>query len=300
MNHSARGTSKSTWTDAPPFQPFETEAQLITLVRSVFSAVDPRFAEEFGVLESHKMLDLMSRKGKAPGGYQYSIEDVRLPFIFANSVGTHQDVQTMLHEGGHAFHSLLSRGEDLRAYRSSPIEFAETASMSMELMGLEHLAEVYDAEDARVMYRQHLRGILRILPWIVSIDAFQRRIYAEPELSKEARRELWVSLRAELAPGIDWTGLEDVRDHDWLRQSHLFTHALYYVEYGIAQLAALQIWQRYRKDPKDAVERYRNALALGGSRPLPELFAAAGVKFDLSAEMLTALVADIESAIAEA
>ncbi len=126
----------------PPFKPFATEKELIDLCRTVFERVDPRFVEEFDVLREEKLLDLMSRKGKAPGGYQYTLEDVRLPFIFANSVGVHQDVQTLLHEGGHAFHAILSRDEELQAYRDSPIEFAETASMSTDRMGLETMTAV--------------------------------------------------------------------------------------------------------------------------------------------------------------
>lgn len=282
----------------PPYRPFETEEELIDLCRSVFEQVDPRFATEFDLLRNNDLLDLMSRKGKAPGGYQYGLEDIRLPFIFTNGVGTHNDVQTLLHEGGHSFHSILCRQEPLVTYRDAPIEFAETASMSMELMGLERIGSVYDEENAHAERSKHLEGILSTLTWIASIDAFQHWIYAHPDHDAQARTSAWLSIRDRFSPGLDWSGIEDALENRWTGQGHLFTSPFYYIEYGIAQLAALQVWQGYRNDPPDAVRSYRQALALGGSRPLPELFAAAGVNFDLGEETLAALVADVEAAIA--
>ena len=282
-----------------PFRPFETEEQLIEIAGRVFHSVDQRFADTFGVLEREKLLDLMSRKGKAPGGYQYSLEDVRLPFIFCNSVGTHGDVQTLLHEGGHAFHSILSRDHELVSYRHAPIEFAETASMSMELMGLEELARVYGNEEAARARGNHLEGLLRILPWIASIDSFQHWVYANPGHDHTARLDRWKEIMDRFGPDLDYSGMEDARAHRWTSQSHLFSHPFYYIEYGIAQIAALQVWRAYRKDPKAAVSAYRAGLSLGGSRTLPELFATAGVEFAVSAEMLDGLVRDVEGALAE-
>lgn len=280
-------------TGRPPHRPFETQAQLEDICRRVFERVDPRFAAEFDVLVRENLLDLMSRKGKGPGGYQYQLEDVRLPFIFANGVGLHHDVQTLLHEGGHAFHSLLCRHHDLLAFRDYPIEFAETASMTMELLGLEHLEAVYAPDDARAAQRRHLEGVLRILTWICSIDAFQHWLYANPGHDRDRRRTAWNDLRRRFAGSVDWTGLEDAQTMQWIGQTHLFQHAFYYVEYAIAQIAALQIWANYRRDPAAAIEVYRAALSLGGSRPLPELLRAAGAEFDLSAARLQRLVDDV-------
>ena len=277
-----------------PFRPFDTEQQLLEIVSGLFSRIDSRFADEFGILRREQLLDLMSRKGKAPGGYQYALEDLRLPFIFCNSVGTHQDVQTLLHEGGHAFHSILSRHHSLLSYRRSPTEFAETASMSMELMGLEELAGVYGEDEARRTRRRHLEGLLRVLEWIATIDSFQHWIYANPGHDRAAREAHWLSIMDRFEPSLDYTGFEDARTNRWTAQTHLFNHPFYYIEYGIAQIAALQIWQAYRRDPVAAVHAYRSGLALGGSRPLPELFAAAGGRFEVSAGMLSSLVADIE------
>jgi oligoendopeptidase F len=239
----------------------------------------------------------MSRKGKAPGGYQYSLEDIGLPFIFCNSVGTHNDVQTLLHEGGHAFHSIAARDHELLSYRHAPIEFAETASMSMELMGLEELATVYGTEEANRTRRRHLEGLLRILPWIASIDAFQHWVYANPDHDQGERTSRWLEILDRFDPDLDYEGFEDGRANRWTSQGHLFSHPFYYIEYGIAQIAALQVWQAYRRDPSTAVAAYRAGLGLGGSRPLPELFAAAEVEFDVSAAMFTSLVADVEAVL---
>jgi oligoendopeptidase F len=276
-----------------PMRPFATEAELVALGRTLFARVDTGFAELFDALAAHGMLDLMNRPGKAPGGFQCQLEDVRLPFVFANGVGTHADVQTLLHEGGHAFHSLLCRDLDLLDFRDYPIEIAETASMSMELFGLEHLAATYAAADAGRARRKHLEGLLRTLTWIASIDAFQHWVYGRPQHSHDERRTAWLDIHRRFGGDVDWTGLDDALAMRWIGQSHLFGHPFYYIEYGIAQLAALQLWQRYRRAPAKAVADYRRALALGGSRPLPDLFAAAGVRFDLSPTMVRELVDDV-------
>lgn len=281
----------------PPLRPFTTQEQLTALCRRLFAAVDPRFADEFDALVARDLLDLMSRRGKAPGGYQYQLEDERVPFIFANGVGLHHDVQTLLHEGGHAFHSLLCRHFDLLAYRDYPIEIAETASMSMELLGLEHLGDVYAADDAARAYQKHLEGVLRTLTWIASIDAIQHWVYGNPRHSRDDRRTAWLDIRRRFGGDIDWSGLEPALQMQWINQGHLFGSPFYYIEYGIAQLGALQVWRNYRRNRKKAVETYRRALALGGSRPLPELFAAADIRFDLSPKMLGALVDDVMAQI---
>lgn len=282
----------------PPLRPFTTESELIALCRRLLHEVDPRFAGGLDELVRRDLLDLMSRKGKAPGGYQYQLEDERVPFIFANGVGVHHDVQTLLHECGHAFHSLLCRHHDLIAFRDYPIEIAETASMSMELLGLEHVGVVYTADDSRRVYRKHLEGLLRTLTWIASIDAFQLWIYEQPKHTREQRRVAWLDIRRRFGGDVDWQGLDDALAMQWIAQTHLFSHPLYYIEYGIAQLSALQVWRNYRRDRSRAVSAYRSALSLGGSRPLPELFAAADVDFDLSPRMVRELVADVETQIA--
>jgi len=281
----------------PPLRPFSTQDEIIELCRRIFAAVDQRFADSFDVLVERDLLDLMSRPGKAPGGYQYQLEDERLPFIFVNGVGLHHDVQTLLHEGGHAFHSMLCRHHDILAHRDYSIEIAETASMSMELLGLEQLATVYSTEDTERAYKKHLEGVLRTLLWIASIDAFQHWVYDAPDHSRDARRTAWLDIRRRFGGELDWSGLEDALEMQWIAQPHLFSHAFYYIEYGIAQVAALQVWRNYRQDPAKAISDYREALALGGMRPLPELFATAGIKFDLSRQTLQGLVGDVMAQI---
>jgi oligoendopeptidase F len=264
----------------PPLRPFNETRQLNDGVRKILHRIEPELAEQFDLMRERNLLDLESRKGKAPGGYQYTLDEDRLPFIFMNAAGMHDDVETLLHEAGHAFHALAARDEPLLAYRSAPIEFCEVASMSMELMGAHAMDEFYPPAEKDRANRKLLEGIIRLLPWVAQIDAFQHWIYRHPGHTNAQRNDYWLQLDAELGGGIDWNGYENVHRTTWQRQRHLWGSPFYYIEYGIAQLGALQLWSIFRQDRKRAIAGYRRALALGGSRPLPELFAAAGVKFD--------------------
>jgi oligoendopeptidase F len=274
----------------PPLRPFAEVEKLAEGTEAIFSDVDPALGSQFAYLRQNGLLDLANRKGKAPGGYQTTLEDDRLPFIFMNAVGVDGDVRTLLHEGGHAFHALASRGEPLAAYRESPIEFCEVASMSMELLGARNLSLFYSEEDANRSYRQLLEGIVTILPWIATVDAFQHWVYAHPGQTREDRRLAWNGLLDRFGGTVDWSGHEDARSNGWHRQLHIFLYPFYYIEYGIAQLGALQIWRRSLVDRKSAVADYRKALAIGGARPLPELFEAAGARFDFSEASLGPLM----------
>jgi oligoendopeptidase F len=262
---------------------------------TIFHEVDPELGAQFAFLRARNLLDLANRKGKAPGGYQTTLEDLRLPFIFMNAVGLDSDVRTLLHEGGHAFHTLAARGEPLSAYRESPLEFCEVASMSMELLGARRLGPFYNDADADRSARKLLEGIVLILPWIATVDAFQHWIYTHPGHTRDERRAAWRSLLDRFGGAVDWSGYEEARDHSWHRQLHIFLYPFYYIEYGIAQLGALQIWQHSLTDRAGAVAAYKNALALGGSRPLPELFAAAGTKFDFGDELIASLMRTVRT-----
>jgi oligoendopeptidase F len=277
----------------PPLRPFQDVERLAEGSEAIFTSVDPELGQQFAYLRKHGLLDLANRKGKAPGGYQTTLEDDRLPFIFMNAVGLDGDVRTLLHEGGHAFHALASRGETLAAYRESPIEFCEVASMTMELFGARNLERFYDATDANRSYGQLLEGIVLILPWIATVDAFQHWLYSHPSHTHEDRRKAWNNLLDRFGGLVDWSGYEDARSHSWHRQLHIFLYPFYYVEYGIAQLGALQLWKRSLTDRAGAVGAYRRALALGGARPLPELFAAAGIPFDFREETIGPLIETI-------
>ena len=274
----------------PPLRPFQDAEQLAEGTGTIFQDVDPELAAQFAFMRSKGLLDLANRKGKAPGGYQTTLEDDRLPFIFMNAVGIDGDLRTLLHDGGHAFHALASRGEPLPAYRESPIEFCEVASMTMELFGARRLEMFYDRADADRSNRQLLEGIVLFFPWCATVDAFQHWLYAHPDHSRADRRAAWNALLDRFGGNVDWSGYEDVRSHGWHRQLHIFLYPFYYIEYGIAQLGALQIWRRSLEDRPGAVASYRRALTLGGSRPLPDLFAAAGARFDFREETLAPLM----------
>jgi oligoendopeptidase F len=284
-----------------PGRAFADEHSLVDLGRGLFRAVDPGFDADFDILVRNGLLDLMARPGKAPGGYNAEIFDIRLPFIFANAVGRYADVKTLLHEGGHAFHTLATREEPVPELAHAPMEFCEVASMAMELMGLEHFEETLPAEEARAAAVQILEQRLWLLVWVATIDAFQHWIYTRPGHARAERREAWMALRRRFEPFVDWTGLEEAQAIDWHQQLHLFRYPFYYIEYGIAALGSLQIWRRYRRDRGAAIAGYRAALALGGSRPLPELFAAAGARFAMdgpavadAAEGILSRLADLE------
>lgn len=297
----------------PPLRPFEGGADLVAKTNAAFESLDPRLASMLRELgdgsgrvtadnaESPPLLDLDSRKGKAPGGYQYMRDRSRVPFIFMNAAGLHRDVETMVHEAGHAFHSMVCVDEPLLHYRSSPIEFAEVASMSMELMTMPHWGaegSFYagdEAAHARAM-RQQLEGSIVLLGWIATIDAFQHRVYANPTHTRDQRTEHWLSLDGRFGRRVDWSGLDEARANAWQRQGHLFGAPFYYIEYGIAQLGSLQLWLRSLEEgPAVAIDAYLSALKLGGSRPLPELFKAAGLEFDFGPETVGRLAERVEA-----
>ena len=267
----------------PPLKPFERAEELAARVIEVFRRTDPALAEQFAMMDRLGLLDLASRKGKAPGGYQAVLAEARLPFILMNAVGVDDDVWTLLHEGGHALHSIAAVDEPLLAYRHAPMEFCEVASMGMELLAEGHLGVFYNAGDLKRSRRRHVEGIVFILPWVATIDAFQQWIYGHPGHSRAERRAAWLEIFDRFSGGVvDWTDLAEEKAASWHRQLHIFEYPFYYIEYGIAQLGALQLWVRARQDGAAALAGYRRALALGGSRPLPELFAAAGLEFDFS------------------
>jgi oligoendopeptidase F len=275
----------------PPLRPFEQVDRMVDRTQRIFDRLDGLLAQGFRQMQELRLLDLDNRKGKAPGGYQSTLNEARLPFIFMNAVGVQRDVETILHEAGHAFHALASRADDLLAYRSAPIEFCEVASMSMELLGNEFIDEFYPPAEARRARRVHLEGIVRVFPWIAIVDAFQHWLYAHPGHSRAERAAAWVGLMDRFGGDVDWSGYERARVHLWHRQLHIFLYPFYYVEYGIAQLGALQVWANSKRDQAKALADYKQGLALGGSRPLPELFAAAGGRFDFSAQTVKPLVA---------
>lgn len=282
-----------------PLRPFQSVDKLASASQKVFDQISPDLGSGFRLMQTRKLIDLENRKGKAPGGYQSTLAEARLPFIFMNAVGVQRDVETMFHEAGHAFHALATQKEDLYAYRGAPIEFCEVASMSMELLGNEFLEEFYTPAEAQRARRDHLEGVLKVLPWIATVDAFQHWIYTHPKHSRAERTAAWVQLMGRFGDKVDWTGFESIRANLWHRQLHIFLYPFYYIEYGIAQLGALQVWANSKKDKPGALRDYLRGLSLGGSRPLPELFQAAGCRFDFSRETIKPLVQLVRNEMAK-
>ncbi|HEX9792679.1 MAG TPA: M3 family oligoendopeptidase [Planctomycetota bacterium] len=280
----------------PPFEPFQDQAGHVAVARRLLDAVDPVFGADLVWMAERGLLDLETRPNKRPGGFMDTFEDARVPFVFANSGTTHGDVETLIHESGHAAHALLCRELEPVGYRSAPLEFSEVASMAMECMAMEHIAVAYPPAEARRAARDSFEGIVAGLPWIATVDAFQQRLYTQERTDRAARTELWREMRARFGGDVDWSGLETEQAAGWQRQLHLFEVPFYYVEYAIAQIGALQVWMRYRRDPQAAVAEYRNGLRRGGSRPLPELYAAAGIRFDPRGETLGELMTEVETA----
>ena len=294
----------------PPLKPFAQVGEMVSRTQKIFDSLDGELAGGFQQMQDLKLLDLDNRKGKAPGGYQSTLAESRLPFIFMNAVGLQRDVETILHEAGHAFHALATRAEDLYAYRSAPIEFCEVASMSMELLGNEFIEEFYPptenvvgsarcaertpqrgvpTNDANRARRVHLEGVVGVFPWIATVDAFQHWIYTHPDHTRGGRRQAWLELMNRFGGDVDWTGYETAHANLWHRQLHIFLHPFYYIEYGIAQIGALQVWANSKHDKAKALDDYKKSLALGGSRPLPELFSAAGCRFEFSEKTIQPL-----------
>ena len=282
----------------PALAPFQDVSELVSLTSEVFHRMSDELGEMFDRLVDGEVLDLDSRKGKAPGGYQYNLEKTGLPFIFMNASGQQGDVETMIHEAGHAFHSMYCSHLGLIQERNYPIEFAEVASMSMELLTQPHWDVFYsDEEDVLRARKMHLESVIGLLAWICRVDAFQHWMYENPNHSHKERSEYWLELRSRFGPRTDWTGFEEDEALFWQTQGHLFGAPFYYIEYGIAQLGALQIWAKHIDDPQTALSDYKKAMMLGNTRTLPDLFEAADIKLSFDEEHIGRLVNHVSSAL---
>lgn len=279
----------------PPLRPFNKVSELMDGCVKIFNRLDPPLGQQFTEMVGAGLLDLESRKGKAPGGYQSTLDEARKPFIFMNAVGVDDDLRTLLHEAGHAFHALACAADPLLDYRHGPMEFNEVASMGMELLADPQINVFYAPQDEQRSRNEHWEGIVSTLIWVAVIDAFQHWIYEHPRHTGAQRKDAWIAIHERFGGNfIDWEGLEDEHAFLWHRQLHIFEVPFYYIEYGIAQLGALQLWNNARQDPQTALANYKKALALGGSRPLPELFETAGIQFDFSPKTIIPLVATMK------
>lgn len=288
----------------PGLKPYKAADELIAGTTSILNRVDPAFAGYLDTMNREGLLDLDSRPGKAPGGYCSSLDYRERPFIFMNGAGTQDDVETLFHEAGHCIHAF-------EAYASQPLTFqrypgeemAEVGSMAMELLAAPYYDKAeggfYSTDDAKRARTDHLESVLEGIAWIATIDAFQHWIYTHPEgADADARDAEWRRVKARFEPSVDWSGIDDLLVARWYRQLHIFLVPFYYIEYGLAQLGALQVWRNSLRDQQGAISAYRSALALGNTRPLPELYTAAGAKFSFDHETIGELVEMVEEHLA--
>lgn len=275
-----------------PLTPFDTGEELVSKTIECFRRMNPFFAECLIKMKEMGRLDLDSRKGKAPGGYNCPLPETGAPFIFMNAAGQMGDVTTMVHEGGHAIHSFLAHNLPLTAFKEYPMEIAEVASMTMELFSMDYWDVFFDNdEDLRRAKEHQLERVLTIFPWIATIDKFQHWVYEHPKHTLEERAENWTRILNEFtSPVLDVSGLEEYRKYSWQRQLHLYEVPFYYIEYGIAQLGAIGLWKQFKENKQQAINNYIKALQLGGTRNLPELYAAAGLKFSFSPDHISELM----------
>lgn len=281
-------------------KPFETGEELLEKTISIFKDLHAPFGANLEAMREAGLFDLESRKGKAPGGYNYGLETTGMPFIFMNAAGIHRNVTTLCHEGGHAMHTFLTNDEPLIHYRHSTMEMAETASMSMELFTADRWNAFYDSKDHIRARREHLEDIIGFFPWCATVDAFQHWVYLNPDHTTDERDDFFDELMGRFgSDNVNWEGYDHFRRNRWQQQLHIFGMPFYYIEYGIAQLGALQMYRLFKKDPQAALAGYSEGLKLGSSKPLPEVWETMGIKFDFSAETLKDLVEFVQDELKE-
>jgi oligoendopeptidase F len=284
----------------PPLRPFNDEGELKTRVSAILHKVDAQLGAYFDIMVNENLLDLENRKNKAPGRFCTDFPVIKRPYIFMNAVGLQSDVQTLLHESGHAFHAFESAKLRFAQQRAAPMEFAEVASMSMELLASPYLAAdqggFYSQADARRAQVEHLEGMITFWPYMAVVDAFQHWVYENPGNASDPMQcdNTWSKLWERFMPGVDWSGLEDFKVTGWQRKLHIHTVPFYYVEYGLASLGAAQVWRNALDNQANAVASYRQALALGGTLPLPQLYQTAGARLAFDTEILYDAITLIE------
>ncbi|MDI9866656.1 M3 family oligoendopeptidase [Flectobacillus sp. DC10W] len=280
----------------PALHPFNGGEDLLNKTIDCFNFLDPFLGECLTLMKQMGRLDLESRVGKAPGGYNYPLEETGFPFIFMNASSLMRDVITLLHEGGHAVHSIVTKDLALNTFRNFPSEVAELASMSMELITMDYWHVYFDnEEELRRAKIQHLEDILSTLPWVATVDKFQHWIYENPTHTTEERTQAWLRIYEQFADSItDWSGLETFKSSMWHRQLHIFELPFYYIEYGIAQLGAIGVWKNYKENPQKGLEGYLNALKLGYTKPMASVYNAANIPFDFSKEHIASLMAFLQ------
>jgi oligoendopeptidase F len=276
----------------PPLHPFSNTHELVQKSIQVLDQLDSYFGDCLRTMQEMGRFDLESRKGKAPGGYNMPLEESGVPFIFMNAVNDVDNIVTLFHESGHAIHSFLMHKLLLNDFKHTPSEIAELASMSMELLTMDHWhIFLPQEEEAKRAKKEHIEGIIRRLAWIAAMDKFQYWVYENPIHTALEREEKWKEIINAFSDQItSWHGYEHIKYTLWQRQLHLFEAPFYYIEYGIAQLGAIAMWKNYKEHPTKALQAYKDALQLGYTRPLPAMYATAGIKFDFGVSYLRYLM----------
>ncbi|MXV52587.1 M3 family oligoendopeptidase [Pedobacter sp. HMF7647] len=275
----------------PALKPFANGQELVDKSIQCFNELHPYIGERLQIMKENNLFDVESRKGKAPGGYNYPLAETGAPFIFMNSANTFRDLTTMVHEGGHAVHTFISSNLELNDFKHLPSEVAELASMSMELISMDKWNVYFDnAEDLKRAKRDQLKDVLKTLPWVAVVDQFQHWIYTNPEHTNEQREAAWKQIFERFGHNFaEWTGLEEAELNLWQKQLHIFEVPFYYIEYGIAQLGAIAVWKNYKENPQQGIENYLNALKLGYTKTIKEIYETAGVEFNFSVEYVEEL-----------
>ena len=273
-------------------KPFANGKELTEKTIEVFRKLDPFLGQCLTIMREMGHLDLESRKGKAPGGYNYPLSEIGVPFIFMNATSTLRDMVTIMHEGGHAIHNFLTRDLELNDFKSTPSEVAELASMSMELISMDHWDVFFEDEaELKRAKREHLEDLIETLPWVATIDRYQHWLYENPTHSLDERKKKWNDIFDQFADTVtDWSGLDNAKDYLWQKQLHLYEVPFYYIEYGMAQLGAIAVWRNFRQDNAKGLQGYQNALKLGYMKSIPEIYKAANIKFDFSRDYIRELM----------
>jgi len=285
----------------PALKPFTSGEELVDKTITCFDRIDPKLGQMLATMKANKLFDVESRKGKAPGGYNYPLAETGAPFIFMNSANTLRDLTTMVHEGGHAVHTFLTADLELNDFKHCPSEVAELASMSMELITMDQWDVYFDKEEDLIRAkREQLIDVLKTLPWVAVIDQFQHWIYTNPGHNAAERESAFKQIYSRFGAGFtDWEGLDASYGNLWQKQLHLFEVPFYYIEYAIAQLGAIAIYKNYKEDPTKAIKQYLDALALGYTKPMNEIYETAGIKFDFSVDYVAELASFIKNELAK-
>lgn len=278
-------------TGKPALKPFQNGNELIDKSIACFNKIDASLGEKLSIMKANQLFDVESRMGKAPGGYNYPLAETGAPFIFMNSANSFRDLTTMVHEGGHAIHTFLTANLELNDFKHCPSEVAELASMSMELISMDQWSVYFDKEEDLIRAKkEQLIDVLKTLPWVAVIDQFQHWIYTNPDHNAADREEAFKQIYQRFGAGFaNWEGYEKQFGNVWQKQLHLFEVPFYYIEYAIAQLGAIAVWKNYKENPQKGLQQYLDALALGYTKPMNEIYETAGIKFDFSAAYINEL-----------